>query len=101
MFVLSYRRFSSSVQENLSRGEGDTSDLIAINLRRGHDRGLPSYTSFRRFCGLPLVRRFSDLVTVANFDEKVVARLQEVYKRVGDIDLFSGGKSGVTIAFFP
>ena len=41
------------------------------------------------------------MVTVANFDEKVVARLQEVYKRVGDIDLFSAGKSGVTIAFFP
>ena len=101
MLVLSYRRFSTSVQENLSRGEGDTSDLIAINIRRGHDRGLPSYTRFRRECGLPLVRRFSDLVTVAGLDKKVVARLEKVYKRVQDVDLFTGGKSGVTITFFP
>ena len=101
MLVLSYRRFSTSVQENLSRGEGDTSDLIAINIRRGHDRGLPSYTRFRRVCGLPLVRRFSDLVTVAGLDKEVVARLEKVYKRVQDVDLFTGGKSGVTITFFP
>ena len=100
MFVLSYRRFSTSVQENLSRGEGDTSDLIAINLKRGHDRGLPSYTRFRSECGLPPVGSFYDLVTVAHFDEKVVARLEEVYKRVRDVDLFTGGKSGVTITFF-
>ena len=101
MFALSYRLFSTSVQENLSRGEGDTSDLIAINIRRGHDRGLPSYTRFRRFCGLPLVRNFSDLVTVANFDKKVVAALEKVYKTVEDVDMFTGGKSGVTITFFP
>ena len=101
LFALSYRRFSTSVQENLSRGEGDTSDLIAINIRRGHDRGLPSYTRFRRFCGLPLVRNFSDLVTVANFDKKVVAALEKVYKTVEDVDMFTGGKSGVTITFFP
>ena len=101
LFALSYRRFSSAVQENLSRGEGDTSDLIAINIRRGHDRGLPSYTRFRGFCGLPPVRRFSDLVTVAYFDKNVVASLEKVYKRVQDVDLFTGGKSGITITFFP
>ena len=101
LFALSYRRFSTSVQENLSRGEGDTSDLIAINIRRGHDRGLPSYTRFRRFCGLPLVRNFSDLVTVANFGKKVVAALEKVYKTVEDVDMFTGGKSGATITFFP
>ena len=93
-FLLSFRKFSSSVQGNLSRGEGDLSDLVAINIRRAHDRGLPGYTRFRNLprCLLRKVRTFEDLVTVASFDPTDVEKLKEVYEDVRDIDLFVGGE---------
>ena len=82
------------MQENLSRGEGDLSDLVAINIRRAHDRGLPGYTRFRNLprCRLRKVRTFEDLVTVASFDPTDVEKLKEVYEDVRDIDLFVGGQ---------
>lgn len=88
------RRLSSSVQENLRRGEGDLADLLAINIERGRERGVASYLSYRnlRFCGLPRVTSFDQLVTVAGFLKVDVTNLKRVYKDVRDIDLFSAGE---------
>ena len=93
-FILN-RRFSSSVQENLRRGEGDLSDLISINIQRGRERGVSGYTKYRNLplCGLPKVKSFEDLVRKANFDRKDVANLRKIYKNVHDIDFFVAGKS--------
>ena len=88
------RRFSSSVQENLRRGEGDLSDLISINIQRGRERGVPGYTKYRnlQLCGLSNVKSFEDLKNVADFDQDDVENLRKVYDNVHDIDLFVGGK---------
>ena len=88
------RRFSSSVQENLRRGEGDLSDLVSINIQRGRERGLPGYTKYRnlKLCGLSNVKSFDDLKNVAGFAEQDVENLRKVYDNVHDIDLFVGGK---------
>ena len=88
------RRFSSSVQENLRRGEGDLSDLVSINIQRGRERGLPGYTKYRNLelCGLSNVKSFDDLKNVAGFAEEDVENLRKVYDNVHDIDLFVGGK---------
>lgn len=88
------RRFSSSVQENLRRGEGDLSDLVSINIQRGRERGLPGYTKYRnlQLCGLSNVKSFDDLKNVAGFAEEDVENLRKVYDNVHDIDLFVGGK---------
>ena len=93
-FILN-RRFSSSVQENLRRGEGDLSDLISINIQRGRERGVSGYTKYRNLplCGLPKVKSFNDLVRKAGFDRKDVANLRKIYKNVHDIDFFVAGKS--------
>ena len=94
-FVIYNRRFSSSVQENLRRGEGDLSDLISINIQRGRERGVSGYTKYRNLplCGLPKVRSFEDLVQKAGFDRQDVTNLRNIYKDVRDIDFFVAGKS--------
>ena len=91
--VCCFRKFSASVQENLSRGEGDLADLMAINDLRGHDRGIPGYTTYRnsRLCNLTKVRSFGDLATVAGISEEGVQRVESVYESVHDADLFSVG----------
>ena len=78
----------------MSRGEGDISDLVAINIRRGRERGIPGYTSYRnlKLCKLPKVDSFKDLVDVAGFNKEDVKNLQKLFKAVEDIDLFTGGE---------
>lgn len=93
-FVIYNRRFSSSVQENLRRGEGDIADLISINIQRSRERGVSGYTKYRNLplCGLRKVRSFDDLVRNAGFDPSDVANLKRIYRNVHDIDFFTGGE---------
>ncbi|XP_068679732.1 peroxidase mlt-7-like [Montipora foliosa] len=84
-------RFSSSVQEQLIRGPGDMSDLVAINTQRSYGRGLPGYTAFREFCGLRPVNNFRQLVTRAGFTDESRRNLRRLFDSVHDIPLFSGG----------
>lgn len=86
------REFASSIQENLIRGPGDLSDLIAINNNRGYERGMPGYTAYRRLCGLPVPRGFGALRRVAGFSGRAIRALRRVFDDVDDIPLFSGGK---------
>ena len=97
ILFLPFRKFSSSVQENLFRGAGDLSDLVSINIQRGRERGIPGYTSYRnlKLCHLRKVNTFDDLVTVAGFSEEDKTNLQSQYESVHDIDLFTGGKCTV------
>ena len=64
-------------------------DLAAQIIQQGRDHGIPGYTEWRKLCDLPPVTQFKDLLSVMN--EAVVERLQETYKDVRDIDLFTGG----------
>ena len=65
-------------------------DLVARNLQRGRDHGLPGYNKYRTFCGLKSLPRFKERsppeISTANW--KILA---ELYRTPDDIDLFVGG----------
>ena len=92
--ILHFRKFSSSVQENLFRGPGDLSDLVAINIQRSRERGVPSYLTYRNsgVCNLKAdIKSFEDLGKIG-FLKEDIKKLKYVYEDVNDIDLFTGGK---------
>ncbi|ROT81056.1 hypothetical protein C7M84_000189, partial [Penaeus vannamei] len=64
-------------------------DLVAVNVQRGRDHGLPPYTAMRAVCNLPLVASFADLQP--DIDGQAVKNLESMYSHVDDIDLFIGG----------
>ncbi|KAL3855351.1 hypothetical protein ACJMK2_014567 [Sinanodonta woodiana] len=67
---------------------GQSLDLVVLNIQRGRDHGLQPYGEYRKWCGLsPLTERFDSLV---DHDEKSIKRLRMVYNDPRDIDLFPG-----------
>ena len=49
--------FTGEVRDRLFGGM----DLVALNIQRGREHGLPGYTQYRAECGLGRADRFSDL----------------------------------------
>lgn len=89
--------FSHQVTRHLFRQPGQTSgvDLVAMNIQRGRDHGLPSYNRMRVTCGLDRLTSWSE---VASIMRRGVGRtLQSVYTSVDDIDLFIGGVSELPV----
>ena len=87
-------------------------DLVALNVQRGRDHGLPPYLEWRKICGLPKITSWKQLVSIVdgpqvfdlkfnlleklfsnyfNFTFQLVPRLQRLYDRIEDIDVFVGG----------
>ena len=64
-------------------------DLTAFNLQRNREVGLPGYTAFRKFCGLPPVERFEDLL--GSMSNKTVRRYASVLRYVLIIIQFNLG----------
>jgi peroxidase len=71
-------------------------DLVALNLQRGRDHGLPGYNAYREVCGLKRVENFDFLTDL--IPAKIVERLKLIYDHVDDIDMFIGGISEAPVA---
>ena len=73
----------------LSTGFGQ--DLIARNIQRGRDHGIPGWCIFRQFCGLSVPRGFND--RPEDISEETWDKIITVYRNVEEIDPFTGGMS--------
>ena len=62
-------------------------DLVSLNIQRGRDRGLPSYTQARLDFGLSPITSFSQITS----DVAAQQMLQSVYGTVDKIDVWAGG----------
>lgn len=82
---------SSELTNHLFQSSGSQfgMDLAAINIQRGRDHGLPSYTAWRVPCDLAPVRSWRDLEAIMTFD--TIQRFKSLYEHVDDIDLYTGG----------
>lgn len=83
-------RFLSQITNHLfeEEGTGFGMDLIALNIQRGRDHGLPGYNHYRKICGLKPAQQFEDLQHFMRpGSAQVMAKL---YRNVNDIDLFIG-----------
>jgi len=63
-------------------------DLIAINICRGREHGIPSYNTVRQFCNFAKAYYFEDFGDTINYEG--IRLLQSIYKSVDDVDLFVG-----------
>ncbi|RZF43124.1 hypothetical protein LSTR_LSTR001302 [Laodelphax striatellus] len=83
------RFFSKEITDHLFQGDLDFGlDLVALNIQRGRDHGLPPYNDWRDVCGLPRAASWEDLTKY--MDVQSVQRLRSIYGSVDEIDLFSG-----------
>ncbi|HZW29267.1 MAG TPA: peroxidase family protein, partial [Isosphaeraceae bacterium] len=62
-------------------------DLIALDIQRGRDNGLPDYNTVRLAYGLPAVTSFAQITS----NVQVQQELQQAYGSVNNIDALEGG----------
>jgi peroxidase len=62
-------------------------DLMARDVQRGRDNGIPDYNTLRVAMGLPAVTSFSQITK----NQKVQAELKAAYGNINSIDAFEGG----------
>lgn len=74
---------------NATTGETFAFDLLATNILRGRDHGLPPYVQYVKFC------HNIDITDFRQLDQLMVSSkresLQRAYQNVADIDLYAGG----------
>ncbi|CAG9789464.1 unnamed protein product [Diatraea saccharalis] len=64
------------------------SDVMASDIMKGRDNGLPSYNRYRELCKLPIAKDFEDLYYWMPREQ--VESMQLVYEEVEDIELMAG-----------
>ncbi|XP_036323831.1 peroxidase [Rhagoletis pomonella] len=66
-------------------------DLVAFNMQRGREFGLPGYMEFRKFCGLPTSTSWEEMF--GSMPNDTILRYESIFEHPADIDLWSGGVS--------
>ncbi|KAI2807789.1 hypothetical protein BLOT_005728 [Blomia tropicalis] len=86
--------FSTELTNHLFQTPGQKFglDLVALNIQRGRDHGLPGYVKYRELCGLARPKSINDLKKVFS-NAHVAEVVTQMYRSLDDIDLFVGGTS--------
>ena len=87
-------KFDMSVAKALheklfNAGQKHGLDLVALNIKRGREHGIPTYATVLSACTGRDIRDFADLQSFIK--QKDIVRLMSVYQDVADVDLFVGG----------
>lgn len=53
-------------------------DLVALNIQRGRDHGLPAYSYWREHCGFDRPKNFSDLDGI--MEQEAFNNIQALYR---------------------
>ncbi len=61
-----------------AQGEMRRNDLVAINICRGREHGIPGYNAYREFCRLKRAHDFQDLSDTMDFE--TIKKMQMIYK---------------------
>lgn len=77
----------TDVQDFLVNNGRTMLDLVALNIQRGRDHGVPRYNEVRRAYRLRPARTFADITK----NRAVQAKLKEAYGTVANIDAWIGG----------
>lgn len=79
--------FTEDVTNFLFDGDENGMDLVALNIQRARDHGIPGYNTLRELCGLSRARSFSDFNQMSQRNSQKLSRM---YRSVDDVDLFVG-----------
>ncbi|CAK1579399.1 unnamed protein product [Parnassius mnemosyne] len=63
-------------------------DVLAVDIQRGRDHGLPGYVQYRGLCGLSPATTFQQLTDV--IPQETVDKLSTLYDHINDVDLVVG-----------
>ncbi|CAL4126431.1 unnamed protein product, partial [Meganyctiphanes norvegica] len=66
-------------------------DLVALNIQRGRDHGIPSYRKWRKYCGLNDVKTFKKLEKV--MEKPLAKEFARIYNKMDDVDIFPAALS--------
>ncbi|EFX71633.1 hypothetical protein DAPPUDRAFT_111566 [Daphnia pulex] len=86
----------SSLQDDLKtqifKPKAEPFDLLSLNIQRGRDHGLPSYTKMLSYFDRNNVpSNFDELLPL--IPEEAVAAMRSVYESVDDVDLYVAGQA--------
>lgn len=74
LFIFS--QFEDTVREHIFENpDGKGFDLVALNMQRGRDHGLPPYNAWRKWCELSVSSSFNDLQDISDKQKDILAEL--------------------------
>ncbi|XP_064466925.1 peroxidase-like [Ornithodoros turicata] len=92
------RHVTSAETEHLYRARTEPFglDLVAIDIQRGRDHGLPAYVDYVEYCGGPNIMTFDDMRAL--IPDNVVDIYEQLYENARDVDLFTAGLTEFHVA---